>query len=241
LHAPDCEKKRHASVEEAVIAVRNNEKGKTSTSPISRLPFNIFSISSDSPIDDKGEFSIRPLDGGRYRIAAQFPTDDWFVRSITLPAAQPDRQPNDAARNGIAVKSGEQVKGVVITLAEGAAGMRGRVVAAKEGAEFPQRLRVHLVPAEREHSDNVLRYGEVGVQQDGSFALANLAPGRYWIIARPVSDETPDDAIRPAAWDAESRAALRREAEVVNTAIDLQPCRRLADYLLKYAPATKAK
>ena len=44
------------------------------------------------------------------------------------------------------------------------------------------------------------------------------------------------DLTYPAAWDAGSRAKLRREAEAANTSVELQPCQRLSDYSLRYAP-----
>jgi protocatechuate 3,4-dioxygenase beta subunit len=238
---PACEQKRPASIGETVLAIRSDERGKAGSSPFAKLPFNLFTMNSDSAVDDKGEFLIRPLDGGRYRIAAQLPTADWFVRSVTLPAAGAAGQAKDAARDGIPVKAGEQVTGVVITLADDAAGLRGRVVASKEGAQLPQRMRVHLVPAEREHSDAVLRYAESGTQPDGGFSFSNLAPGKYWVIARPVSDDADEGEIRPAAWDAAGRADLRREGEAGSAVIELQPCQRVLDHVLKYAPAAKTK
>jgi hypothetical protein len=72
---------------------------------------------------------------------------------------------------------------------------------------------------------------------DGTFTFTNIAPGRYWLIARPVADKgsAVRDAVRPLAWDVEGRARLRREAEKSATApIDLQPCQAIVDYVLRY-------
>jgi hypothetical protein len=100
-------------------------------------------------------------------------------------------------------------------------------------------LRVHLVPAEQEAADDTLRFAEAVVQGDGKFTLSNLAPGRYWLVARQASEE---DAIerfpRPLAWNLNSRANLRRDAEASNVIVDLKPCQRVSDYALRYAPAT---
>ena len=106
---------------------------------------------------------------------------------------------------------------------------------------MPQRLRVHLIPAERENADDVLRFVEASVRPDRTFALTNIAPGRYWLLARPISDKEPLEVVnRPLAWDANSRANLRREAEKANVAISLQSCQRMTDYTLPYAPLSSA-
>jgi hypothetical protein len=103
-------------------------------------------------------------------------------------------------------------------------------------------LRLHLVPAEKESADATLRFAEVTVQSDGAFALTNLAPGRYWILMRPTPEDTAaDTAPRPVAWDSEGRAKLRKDAEAANLILDLQPCQRLTDYVLRYTPPAKKK
>jgi hypothetical protein len=90
--------------------------------------------------------------------------------------------------------------------------------------------------------DAVLRYAEAAADNDGAFSISWLAPGRYFLLARAVSDEEyMQRDIRPLAWDAASRARLRREAAAANTAIELQPCQRVDDYVLKYAPPVGRK
>jgi len=46
--------------------------------------------------------------------------------------------------------------------------------------------------------------------------------------------EANDDQPRPAAWDAIERAKLRREAIVAKNEIELQPCGRVKDYILRF-------
>jgi hypothetical protein len=89
------------------------------------------------------------------------------------------------------------------------------------------------VPAERELWNNVLRYSETFVKSDGSFALENLAPGRYLILSRVEAPVDPDTLPRPIAWDAAARTKLRREAEAANAIIELKPCQQVVDYELK--------
>src|SRR5205085_3752273 len=49
-----------------------------------------------------------------------------------------------------------------------------------------------------------------------------LAPGRYWIIARPVVEDTsPERTPPPLAWDADARAKLRHDAEAANLALEI--------------------
>jgi hypothetical protein len=122
-------------------------------------------------------------------------------------------------------------------VAEGAALLRGRVVPERDGAALPERLRVHLIPADKELADDTLRFGEAVVQNDGTFTLSNLAPGRYWILTRQASaDEPSERSPRPIAWTTSSRASLRRDGEAANLSIDLKPCQLIADYKLRYSP-----
>jgi hypothetical protein len=79
---------------------------------------------------------------------------------------------------------------------------------------------------------HVLRYAETTTGSDGSFAFKELAPGKYWISAKPLPEgESIESQTRPAAWDADERAKLRREVE--KNVIELQPCQRVNDYLLR--------
>lgn len=122
-----------------------------------------------------------------------------------------------------------------ITIAEGAAGVRGRVLSATGGARIPAALRLHLIPAEKESSDETLRFVEAAVESDGTFTLKNIAPGKYWVLARALADEaSTNDPPRQMAWDSEGRRRLRKEGEATNIALELQPCQRLTDYIMRY-------
>src|SRR5262249_21391868 len=93
----------------------------------------------------------------------------------------------------VSVKSGDRIEGLVVTFAEGAAALGGRVTA-KEGAQPPSRLpdgaRAYLVPVEQEYANAPWRYGESIIRADGSFAFAGVGPGRYWLIAGKYPEET---------------------------------------------------
>ncbi|MFL6273851.1 MAG: carboxypeptidase regulatory-like domain-containing protein [Blastocatellia bacterium] len=192
----------------------------------------------ESP-SDKGAFAFANLEAGQYRVLPMMLGEDYFVRSITLPAPAKNQPPIDAARSPLTIKAGERLSELAVTVAEGAAALRGRVVPATEGARLPDRLRLHLVPAEKEAADELLRYYEAELRGD-SFELKNLAPGRYFVIVRRAADDdTSADNSRPVAWDAAARKRLRQRAETANVTLELRPCQQVTDYALKYQPAAK--
>ncbi len=262
---PLCQPKRNAALEEVVLLSQLDVKGKGKTEqsiPIASL-FAIFT--TDSVPNDKGEFQLLTIDGGRYRLDIRLPTEDWYIRSITLPAspatsesketaaiqaketasnpAKPETaKPKDAARDGLLMKAGEKLEGLMVTASEGAAAVKGKVVVEKEGDQLPVRLRIILIPAEAESSDDTLRFYETEMLRDATFSLNNLAPGKYFLVTRSVSEEeTNDESLRPLAWDADVRKTLRKEAEGLNVSLDLQPCQRLGDYELKYVKQGRGK
>src|SRR2546423_3225763 len=193
-------------------------------------------VRQDAP-SDKGEFAFAGLEVGQYRVLPAMLGEDYFVRWITLPATAKNQPPVDAARNPLTIKAGERLNELTVTVAKGAAGLRGRVIPATESARLPDRLSLHLVPAEKQAAGDLLRFAEARVAADGAFTIQNLAPGRYLIVARPAADdEASDEAARPVAWDAAARATLLKQAAAANLTLDLQPCQRLIDYVLKYTP-----
>jgi hypothetical protein len=200
------------------------EKGDATPSPFWSQP--------SGEANEAGAFSIRGLKAGRYRLETPLPGADWYVKEMRLGGAPATA--DDLARNGVRLKSGERLSGALITLGEGAAGLKGKVVA-EGAARLPARMLAHLAPAEPEARDEALRFVESRVESDGFFSFSNLSPGKYWLLARAVPDSEPNDKpARPAAWDAAERAKLRREAEAAKIVIELKPCQRIRDYALRY-------
>jgi hypothetical protein len=128
---------------------------------------------------------------------------------------------------------------VTVTLGEGAASLRG-IVKLGEGESVPPKLYVHLVPGEKEIGEDVLRFSTTLVQADGTFAVNNLPPGRYWILARLSPNNEPQfDAKLRAPEQADARMQIRRAAEVAKTEIEFKPCQNVIDYQLPFKISPK--
>jgi hypothetical protein len=184
---------------------------------------------------EQGAFVIRGVEVGRYRLAAWLPHAQWYLRAITQTGPAPANKPVDVSRDGFTLQPGERKTGFIVTVAEGAALLSGKVISSTEGASLPARLRVYLVPAESASAGDASRYAEIEAESNGRFTMRHLAPGRYYLLARPASDaESSEAPPRPAAWSAENRAKLWREARAAKVEIELQACQRVMDYVLRY-------
>ena len=225
-------------------------------------PGSIFSrlaVAQSAAPDDTGAFTIRTLEAGRYRLSVRLFDEALYVRAIQTPAPAPAPTPQRApgagaqrtatttataaavSRDVFDVKTGQQLSGLLVRVAEGAAALSGSVAPAEPAAGAPttplpsfSQLRVYLVPQERERAEDTLRYYEAPITGDSMFAFKNIAPGRYLVLARPFVVEAGQSTPRPAALDAGTRAILRREAESANTTVELQPCQRKAEFTLRF-------
>ncbi len=231
-----CQSEEKLGVEELYLSAESIEPKKQSKNPFFAWDDYRFN-SRTGVLNEKREFALNNLEPGRYRIVADLPRENWYVRAINQPAPGKTKSPIDTSRAGIAVKRGENLSGVEVIVAEGAASLSGRIVFADElqskTSERPlSRYRVHLIPAESTAAENLLRYFETPAGSDGTFAFKKLAPGKYWILAKQLPDgESVEGQTKPAAWDADERAKMRREAE--KNVIELQPCHRVNDYVLR--------
>jgi hypothetical protein len=233
--APECKNKRQPLFSETLLAVRRSDKSTTKD----QLAFPTFFVQG-SP-DRSGDFVLRNLGPGEFSMNVRFFAKYWYLRSILRePAAvQPAAARSviasrqiDAARKGISLKFGERVSGLMVTLAEGAASLRG-VVKLPEGESVPPKLYLTLVPAEKESAEDVLRFFTVPVNSDATFVVNNLPPGRYWVIAQVVSEPQSEPKLR-APEEADTRAQMRRAAETAKTAIEFKPCQNVSNYELPF-------
>ena len=228
-----CEVKRRLTPDELLVRTRREKSA-------GEVDANMGSLSQSEP-SDKGEFALTSLEPGQYHVDTMMLGEDYFVRSITLPGTAKNQPQVDAARGALTLRAGERLDNLTVTVAGGAAAVRGRVASATEGAPRPDRLLVHMVPAEKEAADDALRYYEAEVKGD-DFEMTNLSPGRYYVIARPpAGDTTNGKPARPVAWSAAERAALLKQAAAANVVLELRPCQRVADYSLSYAPPAAKK
>jgi hypothetical protein len=248
--ASKCNLKRLSSLEEIALRLQRDEA--KSAQPL----FTGFGSSDNAP-DAKGDFKLVNLSPGRFRLVPSLPNDAWYVKAITTAAtpaptaaANAPRRPATtgapasaapaitAAVGGLNIKAGDRQSGVTVTLAGGAAGLQGQLTS-KDGAKQAARVRVHLVPAEASQAEDLVRYQEGLSRSDGTFELKNLAPGKYWLLARPLADDESNN--RPAAWDATERARLRREAEAAKQEVVLTACQRAADFKLPFTAPVRVR
>ncbi|HWC76087.1 MAG TPA: carboxypeptidase-like regulatory domain-containing protein, partial [Blastocatellia bacterium] len=118
-----CRSAPGRQLSEAVIVARRSDSVQDGVSSLLLVGLFGRSAYAESVPDDKGDFRIKPLQDGRYRVDADLADEAWYIRAISAPGANPDK-PVDVARNGIALKPGEQFSAVTVTVAEGAEGIR---------------------------------------------------------------------------------------------------------------------
>ncbi len=230
--APECQGKRKPALTEMLIELHRHEKDADSLAPFMR------SLQNNLTLNAKGAFIQRNVMPARYRFNPRFYARYWYLQSISLGApaatAKTPASKNDAAGTWTTLRSGEQVSNLTITLAEGAASIRGKLAVA-EGATIPSGLAIYLMPAEREKADDVLRYFITQVSSDGAFTLNNLPPGRYWILVQNSVSAEANSLVKLRSPEAlEARTKLRRAAETQKSDIELKPCQTLADYQLSF-------
>ncbi len=242
-----CGKRRETAAQETIVFGRRYEPEKKAkvaakTAPLADVSLLAANYVSTGVGDAKGSFTLRNLPPGSYRIDPRMPASGWYVRSIATSAAQTVAARAASlvvARDGIILKSGEHVSGLTVTITEGAASVRGRISVAA-GQSLPPRMRLYLVPAERDSSENLLRFFEGTVANDGTFVMGNLAPGRYWMIAQPAV-ESDSNSVKSIKSDSAFRSQVLRDGEALKKEIAFKPCERTADYDLPYSPPTSPK
>ncbi len=221
--AAACPSPRRSFTEEILLTAQRDEAASKTRQAGPQRPIAPFA---------SGDFLFRNLEAGRWRLAVRLPDENWYVRSITSAtstASTAARKPATVAaatpnigRSGALLKSGEKLTGVTVTIAEGAAGLKGSLPDASKGKQ-----QIHLIPAEKENADDVLRYAQTNTNGEGIFQFKHIAPGRYLLLAKPVKEDSAK-----LTWDAVQRAALRKEAEAAGNLVELGVCQRLDDFKL---------
>lgn len=221
--APECQGKRALLLTETIVRLQRPEKDADKDLFQARM-----FISSASP-DASGAFVLRNVVPGKYLFDPMFYAHYWYLQSITTSTGTTKPQKIDAAANWTTIKPGDQLSNLTITIAEGAASIRGRMPA-PEGAATPSGMSVYLVPAEPDKADDVLRYFVSAIGENQTFAFNNVPPGKYLTVID--ASPSPLSKLR-LPESAPTRTKLRRAAEAKKNAIELKPCQNLSDYLLK--------
>jgi hypothetical protein len=219
---PECQGKRAPLLAQTLVQLQRPEKEQEDQDGIYVGP-----LGGVASPDASGVLRWRNVIPGRYRFEPRFYARYWYLKSIVINTAGAKPQKIDAAASWTSMKFGDQVTGVTITLAEGAASIRGHVQ--------PGTI-LYLVPAEPDKATDVLRFFAADVASDGAFSLSNLPPGKYLALTQENVDvqiATQSKLREPETEAAAARAKLRRAAEAKKTEIELKPCQNLADYQLK--------
>jgi Carboxypeptidase regulatory-like domain len=233
-NSTECKDKRQPLFGETLVAPWHNEKNTAKDQP----QF-VWGLGGPVLPDKQGDFTLRNLAPGQYRFSVRPMAKYWYLKSISWQssAAAPakaiqENRPADAARNWTTLKAGERLSGLTITLAEGAASLQGQIEVA-EGRTLPPRMFVYLVPAEREKSNDVLRFFASIVSADGTFEMTHLSPGRYRIVAQTVAENESNILSKLRLPDeVEMRAKLLRDAEAIKIETELKPCQNVRDFRL---------
>jgi hypothetical protein len=235
--AAECKNKRRPLFAETLVSAWHDENKKAKDQP----QF-IWSLGAPAHPDKQGNISLRNLVPGQYQFITRPSAKYWYLKSISLQTSvAPDPKSTlanrevDAAQKWTTLKTGDRISGLTIKLSEGAASLHGKLVLG-EGEKPPARLHIYLLPAEQEKANDVLRFFATPII-DGTFALNNLAPGRYWVMAQPALDVAMSSLAKLRLPDQiEIRAKLRRDAELSKTEIEFKPCQNLTDYEITLNP-----
>jgi protocatechuate 3,4-dioxygenase beta subunit len=227
LKTKECSTRESPLLTETLVSAWHKEDEAAKAQP--RF---VWGLGTPVNADAQGSLTLQNLAPGNYYFVTRFAAKSWYLQSISIqsPTAQGAKKVVDATRVWTTVKSGERISGLKIILAEGAASLSGQL-ALGDGEAVPEKSFVYLVPAEKEKADEVLRFYSAPITAEGKITLTNLAPGRYWLLARPALEGELTKLRLPD--ETESRAKLRREAELKKTDIELKPCQNVIDYRLK--------
>lgn len=192
-----------------------------------KKPQFVWRTGGPATLNAQGNWKMSEVAAGELYFAARFSAQQWFLKSIALAPPETNVKPTDVTRTWTTIKPGDQLSTLTVTIAQGAAYVRGEI-SVPEGQKLPEKLVAYLVPAEPERAEEVLRYFAAPVNSAGHFWLNNVAPGRYWMLAQPGTDDTRYEVSKVRLPDgAELRSSLRYVAEKAKMEIELKPCQDL--------------
>jgi hypothetical protein len=220
---PECTDKRLPQFWETSVTAwhRVTQNGK-------KKPQFVWRARPSDPANAQGNITFKDLAASEYYFSARLPGQPWYLQSIAFVPATPGAKPADASRTWTTLNPGDQLSGLTITIAQGAALVRGEITLA-EGQTLPDKLTVYLVPVEAAQAEDPLRYFASPVSTAGNFYLTYVAPGRYWMLAQAGTDDTRQEVSKIRLPDGGViRSSVRHAAEQKKTEIELKPCQDVA-------------
>src|SRR5262249_51369677 len=82
--AEKCVKPRESYLEEIVVRAKREDAGEKADPP-----YSFYSVMNFAGIDGKGAFAVRNLRPGRHRMDIQLPSENWFLKAMTMTGATP--------------------------------------------------------------------------------------------------------------------------------------------------------
>jgi hypothetical protein len=218
----DCKVKPNNSLAETVLSL------KRQGAPGENYPRFSSELSYAASPDASGQFAMKRVPAGDYRMEFWLPNEDWYVSAMALGSGS---QQQDIGSRGIFLSQGQTISSLNVVIKTSAAGLSGRIVPASAGTVLPAGLRVFLQPAQPGRADERLRYSETEAASDGSFKFKNLAPGSYKIAVHTLQEI---DSTQPPAHPVRGQTIPLQRAGAEALTIELHPCERRTDYRLKY-------
>jgi hypothetical protein len=232
----DCVKRRETALQETVISARREKQTAKSTDAkatvTNQVPLMFADQIAEAVPDAKGEFTLRNLHNGTYRLGFTLPSSGWYLKSVTQ-GANPRNADARIVSDGVSVN--QTVSGLNVSIAEGAASVRGTVVT-DDGKPVRDRLLIYLVPGEKENT-NLLRYFETRSDAEGRFELGNLPPGDYLTITANAEENRPPGIL--IREDSNLRTKVVRDAQKLNQTVTLKPCESVDNFALPNQPVLK--
>ena len=182
---------------------------------------------AETAVGNKGEFQLAGLATGSHQLSVHLPLRALYLKSVKPGMDSATGAKPAASRLVFSIRGSQAAENLQITLAPGAAEISGHIAAPAGEAGSAGAVRIFLVPAEENSTDDILRYAETRPDGNGAFQLRNLAPGSYSLLPWPERNIPATTAELPAFFSSSFRLKLR-QAAAHERGVTLKPCQSLA-------------
>jgi len=174
--------------------------------------------------NEQGVFEIPVQGAGDFVLQAHLPERGWYLQSVA------DKQVTGKSTYApFPMKSGERRSGLTVTLSPGAASFGGRAILPGQSNQAAKQCRLLLVPGEQQLTGDLTRYAQAPVRNNGTFYFANLAPGKYRLVALGDSDQRDDTSFLPMPISTSGMARIQR-AVAGEEVVDVKPCSKVTGF-----------